>query len=586
MLTALLSATPTLMSGSPADPIKAPSVDLTAVMPVMIILGAACIAVVLEAVLPRGRRYAAQLTLALVAIVGAGVWTVVAGARHRYAVTFSGAVAVDGGTYVMWGVLLALALVSVLLMADRVSEPGGAFAPQASVRAGSARDRAMTAVAQPMQTEVFPLTLFAIGGMLVFPASSDLITLFVSLEVLSLPLYLLCGLARRRRLISQEAAVKYFLLGAFTSAILLYGITLIYGYAGSIKFSEIAARASAGGSSDLLLLVGIGLLVVGLLFKGSVGPFHLWTPDVYQGAPTPVTAFMAACTKVAAFAAMLRVFQVALGPMVWSWRPVMWVVAIASMLIGAIIGITQTDMKRILAYSSVAHAGFIILGVMSLSQRGASGTMFYLLTYGFATVGSFAIFTLVRKGSGEASNLADWAGLAKRSPVLAAAMSLFLLSFAGIPLTSGFIGKLSVFTAAVDAGMAPLVVVAMIATAITAFFYLRIVVLMYFSAPLTAMTPVPAMSAVGAAGAAGAAGGPEAGGTVVVEVGVVVEAGVMVEAGAGAGAGARAITEPFVVVPGALTAIVIGVCVLVTLILGIVPQPFLDGLQVPWPLLS
>jgi NADH-quinone oxidoreductase subunit N len=576
VLTALLSAAPAfasavphVMSGSPADPIAAPSIDLTAVMPVLVILGAACFSVVLEAVLPRAQRYVAQLSLALVAIVGAGVWTVVAGMKHRYAVTFSGAVAVDGGTYVMWGVLLALALFSVLLMADRVSEPGGAFAPQASVRAGSARDRAMTAVAQPMQTEVFPLTLFAIGGMLVFPASSDLITLFVSLEVLSLPLYLLCGLARRRRLISQEAAVKYFLLGAFTSAILLYGITLIYGYAGSIKFSEIAAKASAGGSSDLLLLVGIGMLAVGLLFKGSVGPFHLWTPDVYQGAPTPVTAFMATCTKVAAFAAMVRVFDVALAPMVWSWRPVMWVVAVASMLIGSIIGITQTDMKRILAYSSVAHAGFIILGVMAVSERGASGTMFYLLTYGFATVGSFAIFTVVRKGSGEASNLADWAGLATRSPVLAAAMSLFLLSFAGIPLTSGFIGKVSVFTAAIDAGMAPLVVVAMIATAITAYFYLRIVVLMYFSTPVTAVTQVPAMSAAVGADRSVTGSAVAVGGTASTAV-----------------AGAPATTEPFVVVPGVLTTIVIGVSVAVTLVLGIVPQPFLDWLQVPWPLMS
>ncbi len=539
LLTQALATGVRASAAAPSDPIHAPAIDLNAVMPVLIVLGAACIAVVLEAALPRSQRYPAQLGLSLVAVVGAGAWTIYGGTNHHYSVTFAGAVAVDGFTYIVWGVLLALGLVSVLLMADRVSEPGGAFAAQASVRVGSTRDRTQTLVALPMQTEVFPLTLFAIGGMLVFPASSDLLTLFVSLEVLSLPLYLLCGLARRRRLISQEAAVKYFLLGAFTSAILLYGITLMYGYAGSIKFSDIAAKAAAGGSSDVLLMVGIGLLVVGLLFKGSVGPFHMWTPDVYQGAPTPVTAFMAACTKVAAFAAMIRVFQVAIGPMAWSWRPVMWVVAIASMMIGAILGITQTDMKRMLAYSSVAHAGFMLLGVMAISQNGASGTMFYLLTYGFATVGSFAIFTVVRKGNGEASNLADWAGLAKRSPVIAAAMSLFLLSFAGIPLTSGFIGKLSVFTAATEAGMAPLVVVAMIATAITAFFYLRIVVLMYFAAP---------------------AKGVDA-------------AGIQTN-------------EPFVVLPGTMTAIVIGVSVLVTIVLGIYPQPFLEALQVPWPLLS
>ncbi len=303
-----------------------------------------------------------------------------------------------------------------------------------------------------MQTEIFPLALFAIGGMMVFPAATDTVTLFVALEVLSLPLYLLCGLARRRRLISQESAVKYFLLGAFTSAIFVYGLALLYGYAGSTKFAAIASQARAGDSSDVLLIGGLALVLVGLLFKASVGPFHLWTPDVYQGAPTPITAFMASCTKVAAFAAMLRVCQVALAPMAWTWQPVLGVIAGASMVIGAVIGITQTDMKRMLAYSSVAHAGFILLGVLAMSEQGASATMFYLLTYGMATIGAFAILTVVRKGDGEASHVSDWAGLAKRSPVLAASMSLFLLSFAGIPLTAGFIGKLSVFTAAMQSG--------------------------------------------------------------------------------------------------------------------------------------
>lgn len=521
-----------LLAAGPTDAIAAPAVDLRAVLPVLIVLGGACLGVLVEAVLGRKIRYQAQIAVTGVSILAAGAFTVLGAADKHYAVTFAGSIAVDSATYVSWGVLLVLALASVLLMADRVSEPGGAFVAQASVRVGSSQDRLATATAVPMQTEVFPLTLFAVGGMLVFPAASDLLTLFIALEVLSLPLYLLCGLARRRRLISQEAAVKYFLLGAFTSAILLYGIALIYGYAGTIKFSGIRAAASAATGSDVLLIVGIALLVVGLLFKASVGPFHLWTPDVYQGAPTPVTAFMAACTKLAAFAAMLRVMMVALEPMVWTWRPVLWVVAIASMLIGAVLGITQTDLKRMLAYSSVAHAGFLILGVMAVSERGASGTLFYLLTYGLATIGAFAIVTLVRKGNSEASNVTDWAGLGKRSPVLAATMSLFLLSFAGIPLTSGFIGKLSVFTAASSAGMVPLVVVGMVATAITAFFYLRIVVLMYFSEPV---------------------------------------------------AGENA---PHVVVPGGFTAVVIGACAIATVVLGVVPSWGLDLLRVTVPFLS
>ena len=224
---------------------------------------------------------------------------------------------------------------------------------------------------------------------------------------------------------------------------------------------------------------------------------------------------MASCTKVAAFAAMLRVCQVALAPMAWTWQPVLGVIAGASMVIGAVIGITQTDMKRMLAYSSVAHAGFILLGVLAMSEQGASATMFYLLTYGMATIGAFAILTVVRKGDGEASHVSDWAGLAKRSPVLAASMSLFLLSFAGIPLTAGFIGKLSVFTAAMESGMGALVVLAMVATAVTAFFYLRIVVVMYFSDPAAGAGPGAGRRggrgrrrAVDRGGVAGGTGGP------------------------------------------------------------------------------
>jgi NADH-quinone oxidoreductase subunit N len=316
----------------------------------------------------------------------------------------------------------------------------------------------------------------------------------------------------------------------------------------------------------VLLIGGLALVLVGLLFKASVGPFHLWTPDVYQGAPTPITAFMASCTKVAAFAAMLRVCQVALAPMAWTWQPVLGVIAGASMVIGAVIGITQTDMKRMLAYSSVAHAGFILLGVLAMSEQGASATMFYLLTYGMATIGAFAILTVVRKGDGEASHVSDWAGLAKRSPVLAASMSLFLLSFAGIPLTAGFIGKLSVFTAAMQSGYGGLVVLAMVATAVTAFFYLRIVVVMYFSEPVSAQLPVP----VGAAAGAGAATGGGAAG------------------GVESAAATRGIATdaPFVVVPGVLTVIVIAVAVIVTLGLGLFPGPVLDWLTVPIPMLS
>ena len=560
-----------LLAASPiAEPITAPDVDLGILLPALLVLGGAVVGVVLEAALPKAARYVTQLVLTFGVVIAAAVFTVVGAVNDDYGLVFNGAVAVDSLTYVVWGVLLVLALVAVCLMADRVTEPGGAFSAQAAARVGSARDREDTAAAVPMQTEMFPLALFAVGGMMVFPAASDLLSLFVALEVLSLPLYLMCGLARRRRLISQEAAVKYFLLGAFASAILLFGVAFLYGYSGGVAFSDISRSAQAGNGSDALLLIGMSMLTVGLLFKGSVGPFHLWTPDVYQGAPTPVTAFMASCTKVAAFAAMLRVFYTALAPMEWSWRPVLGVVAVLSMFIGAILGITQTDIKRMIAYSSIAHAGFLVLGIMTLTARGATAEMFYLLTYGFATIGVLAVITLVRKGDAEATHLSDWAGLGKRSPLLAGLMSFFLLSFAGIPLTSGFMGKLTLFTAAMDAGLGPLVVVAMVATAITAFFYLRVIVLMYFTDPPTRFTD-PSTDENGA----GSAGSTTAGAT----------AGGSTTAGSTTTVVTPAVTS-YIVVPGILTTVVIAVCAILTLLLGIIPGPALEILTVHLPLIS
>jgi NADH-quinone oxidoreductase subunit N len=380
-------------------------------------------------------------------------------------------------------------------------------------------------------TEVFPLLLFAVAGMLIFPAANDLLTLFVALEVFSLPLYLLCALARRKRFMSQEAAVKYFLLGAFASAFTLFGIALLYGYAGSVSYGTIAqvvdgtittvdpALADTMGN-DALLLIGAAMIVMGLLFKVGAVPFHMWTPDVYQGAPTPVTGFMAAATKVAAFGALLRILYVVLPGLRWDWRPVMWAVAIVTMLGGAIVAITQTDIKRLLAYSSIAHAGFILAGVIATTPDGVSSVLFYLAAYSFVTIGAFAVVTLVRDAGGEATHLSKWAGLGRRSPLVAAVFAVFLLAFAGIPLTSGFAGKFAVFKAAAEGGAAPLVVVGVISSAIAAFFYIRVIVLMFFSEPR-----------------------PEG---------------------------------PTVAVPSPLTMAAIAVGVAVTLVLGVAPQYFLD----------
>jgi NADH-quinone oxidoreductase subunit N len=475
--------------------LSAPPIDYAAIAPLLIVLGAACVAVLVEAFLPRHQRWPAQVALSVVALGGAALALgLYAGSGADGVTTLADAIAVDRPTLFLWGALLALGLGSLLLIADRSVEPGGAILASSATRAAvggtgglpeSPEDRSYgtPGLAPTMQTEVFPFTLFALGGMMTFVAANDLLTMFIALEVLSLPLYLMCGLARRRRLLSQEAAVKYFLLGAFASAFFLYGLALIYGYAGSVRFTDIANAAVGSPASDSLLLGGLALLVVGLMFKGSVGPFHTWTPDVYQGAPTPVTAFMAACTKVAAFGGILRVLHVAFGDTRWEWRGVLWAIAIASMAIGAVLGLTQTDIKRMIAYSSVAHAGFLLLGAIAVTDAGVSGTLFYLLAYGFTTIAVFGVISLVRDADGEATHLSQWAGLAKRSPIVAGVMTFLLLALAGIPLTSGFTAKFAVFAAALGDGMAPMVVIALVASAVAAFFYVRVIVLMYFSEP-------------------------------------------------------------------------------------------------------
>src|SRR6202043_1920066 len=338
----------------------------------------------------------------------------------------------------------------VLLIADS-SRDDQTFVAQAATTPGSAEERAAQ-LAGAAHTEIYPLPLFAVAGMLLFPASNDLLTMFVALEVLSLPLYLLCGLARRRRLLSQEAAMKYFLLGAFSSAFFLFGVAMLYGYSGSVSLAAIATAASSNVGSSTLLYAGVALLGVRLLFKIGPVPFQGWKPDGYQGAPTPVTALMASCTLVGAFGALLRVFYVAFGQLTWDWRPALWVVAILTMVVGAIIAITQTDVKRLLAYSSIAHGGFILTAVIAASPAGLSSSLFYLASYGLSTIGAFAVITLVRDKGGEAGHLSRWAGLGKRSPVVAGVFALFLLSFAGIPLTSGFVGKFAVFQSAIAGG--------------------------------------------------------------------------------------------------------------------------------------
>ncbi|MCW2598756.1 MAG: dehydrogenase subunit [Frankiales bacterium] len=503
----------------PTD-IQAPSIAYLPLLPILIVFGAATLGVLVEAFVPAHQRRLSQVVVAvagLVASLGAVIYLAADGTSRLVA---ESALAIDGPALFLQGTLCVLGIGSILLLSERrLDRSGGVVVSQAANAPGSREDLRL-AESSHVQTEVYPLAMFALGGMLLFPACNNLLLMFVALEVLSLPLYLMAGLARRRRLLSQEAALKYFLLGAFASAFFLYGVALLYGYAGSVDLGDILTATSQAGKSDGLLYLGVAMLGVGLLFKVGAVPFQAWTPDVYQGSPTPVTALMAACTKVAAFGALLRVFYVGFGTSQWDWRPMLWAVAILTMVVGAILAVTQTDVKRMLAYSSIAHTGFILVGVIAINKSGLSGTLFYLLTYGFTTIASFAVVGLVRDSAGEATHLAQWAGLGKRSPLVAGVFALLLFALAGIPLTSGFMAKFAVFKAATEGGATALVVVGVIASAVTAFFYARVVVLMFFQEPT--------------------------------------------------------VDGPTVAVPSAYTAVTIAVGVAFTVILGIVPQPVLD----------
>ncbi|MGI8536284.1 MAG: NADH-quinone oxidoreductase subunit NuoN, partial [Mycobacteriales bacterium] len=371
----------------PAD-IPYPELSYGPVVPMLLVFGAALVSVLVEAFAPAARRRSLQIGVCAVGLLGAVVAAALLAGTQ--VLVFSGAIAIDGPTLFLQGTLAVLGLAGILLLSERsLDSSGGAVVARAAVLPGSREDVAL-AEATEIQTEVYPLALFSLGGMMLFPACNNLILMFIALEVLSLPLYLMAGLARRRRLLSQEAAVKYFLLGAFASAFFLYGVALLYGYAGSVDLGDVLVASSTAGSNDALLFVGLAMLAVGLLFKVGAVPFQAWTPDVYQGAPTPVTALMAACTKIAGFGALLRVLYVGFGRTEWDWRPMMWGIAILTMVVGAVLAVTQTDVKRMLAYSSVAHTGFILVGVIALSPQGLSGTLFYLLAYGFTTLASFA----------------------------------------------------------------------------------------------------------------------------------------------------------------------------------------------------
>jgi NADH-quinone oxidoreductase subunit N len=348
--------------------------------------------------------------------------------------------------------------------------------------------------------EIYALYLVAAIGGIVMASANDLIVLFLGLETLSLALYVLAA-SNRRSNESAESGIKYFVLGGFASAFLLYGIALVYGATGTTNISEMVAALRGGVDpfgNESLALAGTALLIVGLGFKVAAVPFHLWAPDVYQGAPTPVTAFMASVGKVAAFAAMLRVLVIALPFYRNDWRPIIWVLALLSLVIGSVLAVVQTNVKRMLAYSSISHAGFILVGVEAAAHGageadpgpGMPAVVLYLLLYSVLVIGSFAVVTVVSRNSGGDTSLESFKGLARRRPMLALAFTVFLLAQAGVPLTSGFIAKFGVIQAAVDVDSYAIAIIAMVSAVIAAFLYLRIMVTMWASDPVEGAPPV------------------------------------------------------------------------------------------------
>ncbi|OGW19598.1 MAG: NADH-quinone oxidoreductase, subunit N, partial [Nitrospinae bacterium RIFCSPLOWO2_12_FULL_47_7] len=347
------------------------------------------------------------------------------------------------------------------------------------------------------KAEYFVLTLMAVVGMMFLAKSANLITAFVSLEVFSLSLYILCGFSAKHGSgteapgdvavltwecrSSQEATVKYLLTGAFASAILAYGIGLIYAGTGTMDIHQIGQQLKTNPySHNTLFYIGVGLTFAGLAFKVSAVPFHSWTPDVYQGAPTPITAFMSVATKVAAFAIIARIFYIALPEIETIWAPVLFSVSVLTMLAGNIAAIFQDNIKRMLAWSGIAHAGYMLIAIIANSQDGAASLLFYLSVYLFMNVGAFAVIFITEGEGQEGNSIYRFKGLSKRNPLLAAAMSLFMVSLAGFPPTAGFFGKLYVFVAAIKHGNTLIAVIAVAASIISVYFYLRVIVMMYF----------------------------------------------------------------------------------------------------------
>ena len=435
-------------------PITIPAIDLLPVLPQVIVVVAALVMLVLDVLVPRERtEILAGVTLASLGASAAAAWYLWGATGTAY----SGMMATDNLTLYFSLLLLGGAALSVLLSWGYLKREGISYG------------------------EFYTLILLAVAGMMLLAASADLLMVFLALETLSLALYILVGFARERQA-SEEAALKYFLLGAFASAFLLYGIALIYGATGTTRLADLAAGAGASLLGNPMLLAGVVMVTVGLGFKLALVPFQMWTPDVYQGAPTPVTAFMSVATKAAAFAALLRLVIYALPGLTADWAPVLAILAVLTMTVGNLAAIVQRNIKRMLAYSSIAHAGYILIAVIAGGELGQTSLLFYLTAYTFMNVGAFAVVEALERHE-EGLELSDYSGLARRAPLLAAAMALFMFSLAGFPPTAGFFAKFYVFNAAVQAGYTWLAIVGVLNSLLGVVYYVGVIVNMYMREP-------------------------------------------------------------------------------------------------------
>jgi NADH-quinone oxidoreductase subunit N len=330
--------------------------------------------------------------------------------------------------------------------------------------------------------EYYGFILLATAGMMVMVSAGDLIMIYLGLELLSISLYIMAGFKRSESR-SVEASAKYLILGSFSSAILLYGISILYGIAGTTNLKGLGAFFAAGAVDNPGLLLSMSFLVVGFGFKVAAVPFHMWTPDVYEGSPTPVTAFMSVAPKAASFAVFLRVFAEALGGVKAHWQPILITLAVATMILGNVVAIVQTNIKRMLAYSSIAHAGYALIGIIVGGGLGTMSLMLYLMIYSLMNLGAFGVVIILRKGGMRGEDIADFTGLAKKNPVAAVIMLIFMFSLAGLPPTAGFVAKFYLFMGAVEAGLVWLAVVGVLLSAVSAYYYLRVVMVMYMREP-------------------------------------------------------------------------------------------------------